>query len=110
MGDCLELTLELAPNKWPPLQDLPRLFEENLPAMLALPLTSCFGGVRCGPAVAMYACHMHISAMLSRRHGTCVSSCWPGSDCSVDIPVTAPADRVPWALQVTNPGDAVSHD
>ncbi|KAK9918404.1 hypothetical protein WJX75_003872 [Coccomyxa subellipsoidea] len=46
VGDCLELTLELAPNKWPPPQDLPRLFEENLPAMLALPLTSCFGGVR----------------------------------------------------------------
>ncbi|EIE24879.1 hypothetical protein COCSUDRAFT_14223 [Coccomyxa subellipsoidea C-169] len=48
-GDCLELTLELAPHKWPPQQELPGLFEDNLPAMLALPLVSCFGGVRCRP-------------------------------------------------------------
>ncbi|CAL8464154.1 g3689 [Coccomyxa elongata] len=45
-GDCLELTLELAPNKWPPAEHLPGLFEDNLPAMLALPLVACFGGIR----------------------------------------------------------------
>lgn len=42
----MELTLELAPDKWPPAQQLPHLFEENLPALLALPLVSAFGGVR----------------------------------------------------------------
>ena len=47
-GDCLELTLELAPHKWPPAEQLPGLFEDNLPALLALPLAACFGGVRCG--------------------------------------------------------------
>lgn len=42
-----ELTLELSPSKWPPGESLDALFAANLPALLALPMTAAFGGVRC---------------------------------------------------------------
>ena len=45
-GDCMELTLELAPDKWPQPAQLPGLFADNLPAMLAFPLAAAFGGAR----------------------------------------------------------------
>ena len=44
-GDCMELTLELSQHKWPQAEQLPKLFEDNLPAMLAYPLAGAFGGV-----------------------------------------------------------------
>ncbi len=43
----MELTLELSQNKWPPADTLADLFDANLPALLALPATALFGGVRC---------------------------------------------------------------
>ena len=46
-GDCMELTLELAPDKWPQPGELPGLFADNLPALLAFPLAAAFGGARC---------------------------------------------------------------
>ena len=42
----MELTLELSQLKWPQPTQLPKLFEDNLPAMLAFPLAGAFGGVR----------------------------------------------------------------
>lgn len=45
-GDCLELTLELSLNKWPPASRLPSLWEENRLPLLHLPLTAAFGGLR----------------------------------------------------------------
>ena len=43
---CMELTLELSQNKWPPPDTLGALFDANLPALLALPAAALFGGVR----------------------------------------------------------------
>jgi hypothetical protein len=43
---CLELTLELSQNKWPPAETLSQLFKDNLPALLAFHLEAAFGGVR----------------------------------------------------------------
>ena len=43
----MELTLELSQNKWPPAEQLPQLFTDNLPALLALPVVAAFGGARC---------------------------------------------------------------
>ena len=45
----MEVTLELSPTKWPPAESLGNLFAENLPAMLALPLTAAFSGLRWSP-------------------------------------------------------------
>ena len=48
-GQCMELTVELSQDKWPPENELPGLFDNNLPAMLAFPLAAAFSGLR-------YAC------------------------------------------------------
>lgn len=47
---CMELTLELSEQKWPPESQLPALWADNKPALLALPLMALFGGLRCGSA------------------------------------------------------------
>ena len=41
-----ELTLELSPSKWPPAETLDAIFNANLQALLALPMTAAFGGLR----------------------------------------------------------------
>ena len=43
---CMELTLELSENKWPPESQLPALWADNKAALLALPLMALFGGLR----------------------------------------------------------------
>lgn len=43
---CMELTLELSENKWPAPEGLPRLFLDNLPALLAFHTAAAFGGIR----------------------------------------------------------------
>eukprot|EP00884_Botryococcus_braunii_P009660 jgi/Botrbrau1/18696/Bobra.0386s0022.1 len=43
---CLEITLELSQNKWPPVENLPGLFQDNLPALLAFHTAAAFSGVR----------------------------------------------------------------
>lgn len=45
-GDCMELTLELSLNKWPPAAMLPSIWEDNKLALINLPLTAIFGGLR----------------------------------------------------------------
>lgn len=45
-GRCLDVTLELNQRKRPPASELPKLWEENRAALLALPLTAMLGGVR----------------------------------------------------------------
>lgn len=45
-GQCMELTIELSQDKWPPESELPGLFEANLPAMLAFPVAAAFSGLR----------------------------------------------------------------
>jgi hypothetical protein len=42
----MELTLELSQHKWPQPTELPKLFNDNLRAMLELPLAAGFGGLR----------------------------------------------------------------
>ena len=44
-GQCMELTLELSQHKWPQPEQLPQLFEDNLPALLAFPMAGAYGGV-----------------------------------------------------------------
>ncbi len=44
VGKCLELTLELSDNKWPPELGLATLWEDNRPALLAFPITAALGG------------------------------------------------------------------
>ena len=46
---CMELTLELSENKWPPESQLPALWADNQPALLALPLMALLGGLRYRP-------------------------------------------------------------
>lgn len=43
---CMELTLELSQNKWPPAEELSALWEDNRLSLLNLPLTAAFGGLR----------------------------------------------------------------
>ncbi|KAF8071164.1 SOL1 [Scenedesmus sp. PABB004] len=43
---CFGLTLELSDAKWRPPADLPKLWDENRDALLALPLAAALGGVR----------------------------------------------------------------
>ena len=40
----MELTLELSPQKWPPEDALPGLWEDNRDALLALPMAAAYGG------------------------------------------------------------------
>ena len=42
----MELTVELSQHKWPSEEQLPALFNANLPAMLAFPLAAAFSGLR----------------------------------------------------------------
>ena len=63
-GQCMELTVELSQNKWPPEEQLPALFKANLPAMLAFPLAAAFSGLRCAsfPSSVLpssVACSLH---------------------------------------------------
>ena len=44
-GQCMELTLELSQHKWPRPEQLPQLFDDNLPALLAYPMAGAYGGV-----------------------------------------------------------------
>eukprot|EP00879_Flechtneria_rotunda_P012002 GHRR01012535.1.p1 GENE.GHRR01012535.1~~GHRR01012535.1.p1 ORF type:complete len:436 (+),score=143.34 GHRR01012535.1:2313-3620(+) len=44
-ADCLSITLELSDNKWRPESDLQLLWQENIDALLALPLAAALGGV-----------------------------------------------------------------
>ena len=44
---CMELTLELSQNKWPPAEHLPSIWADNRLAMANLPITAVFGGLRC---------------------------------------------------------------
>ena len=43
---CMEITLELSPGKWPPEETLAELFNDNLQALLALPLAAAVAGAR----------------------------------------------------------------
>ncbi len=42
----MELTLEISDNKAPPPDLLALLWQDNLPAMLALPIVAAFEGLR----------------------------------------------------------------
>lgn len=44
-ANCMEITLELSPEKNPPAATLPKLFEDNLPAMVNYALESALGGI-----------------------------------------------------------------
>eukprot|EP00879_Flechtneria_rotunda_P009865 GHRR01010317.1.p1 GENE.GHRR01010317.1~~GHRR01010317.1.p1 ORF type:complete len:336 (+),score=116.49 GHRR01010317.1:2158-3165(+) len=46
-ADCLSITLELSDNKWRPESDLQLLWQENIDALLALPLAAALGGAWC---------------------------------------------------------------
>jgi hypothetical protein len=59
-GDCMELTLELSQLKWPQPEQLPKLFQDNLPAMLAYPLAGAFGGVWCAAYSKFLVCHFWV--------------------------------------------------
>ena len=41
---CMELTLELSESKWPAEEELPTIFNANLPAMVQFIKTTAFGG------------------------------------------------------------------
>ena len=57
---CMELTLELSEDKWPPAERLPGLWEDNKPALLALPLMATLGGIRsAAPAAALCSPRLH---------------------------------------------------
>uniref|UniRef100_A0A383VL25 Peptidase M14 domain-containing protein n=1 Tax=Tetradesmus obliquus TaxID=3088 RepID=A0A383VL25_TETOB len=45
-GSCMELTLELNENKYPPASELLTIWGENKEALIALPLTAALGGIR----------------------------------------------------------------
>ena len=45
-ANCMELTLELSLNKWPPASALPSIWEDNRHSLLNLPLTATLGGLR----------------------------------------------------------------
>jgi hypothetical protein len=47
VGECMDLTLELSETKWPPAETLPELFQDNLDALLALPIATAFSGIKC---------------------------------------------------------------
>ena len=44
VGKCLELTLELSDNKWPPEMGLAALWEDNRQALLDFAVTAALGG------------------------------------------------------------------
>lgn len=44
---CMELTLEISEAKAPPPELLALLWQDNLPALLALPTAAAFEGLRC---------------------------------------------------------------
>ncbi|GAB4822565.1 hypothetical protein N2152v2_009611 [Parachlorella kessleri] len=46
VGKCLELTLELSDNKWPPEMGLAALWEDNRQALLDFAVTAALGGLR----------------------------------------------------------------
>ncbi|KAF6248326.1 hypothetical protein COO60DRAFT_1649063 [Scenedesmus sp. NREL 46B-D3] len=45
-ASCMEITLELNNQKYPPASQLPKIWNENKEALLALPLTAALGGIR----------------------------------------------------------------
>eukprot|EP00882_Tetradesmus_deserticola_P027297 GHRQ01030187.1.p1 GENE.GHRQ01030187.1~~GHRQ01030187.1.p1 ORF type:complete len:132 (+),score=29.75 GHRQ01030187.1:257-652(+) len=45
-ASCMELTLELNNQKYPPANQLKKIWNENKDALVALPLTAALGGIR----------------------------------------------------------------
>jgi carboxypeptidase D len=45
-GSCMDITLELNEIKYPAPSQLPKIWNENKKALIALPLTAALGGIR----------------------------------------------------------------
>lgn len=81
-GQCMELTVELSQDKWPPESELPGLFDKNLPAMLAFPLAAAFSGLR------------------GRVHGTFTSNATDDSAHEQLVPATTLVEPLPATILV----------